>query len=218
MVKLNPEIAELLGMHVGDGTLYKTNRGLVWEMRGSLEEKEYYTNHVVPLLKKIFKKEYKAKFRSGGKQGCFGIQTSDNTLAELLISFDFPIGSKTKTVTIPRQIKTAKPDIKKAFIRGCFDTDGCLRFERKNKDKNHKYPRLEFSTSSEMLCEDIFAMLVQLGFRTHKWGKKEFKVSLAGIDNLEKFIKEVKPKNKRHLNKYRFWKNNGYRNPDAAVA
>ena len=32
--KINPQIAELLGAHIGDGTLYKTNRGVVWELRG----------------------------------------------------------------------------------------------------------------------------------------------------------------------------------------
>ena len=41
MLKINSKIAELIGMHIGDGTLYKTNRSLVWELRGALNEKEY---------------------------------------------------------------------------------------------------------------------------------------------------------------------------------
>jgi len=32
--------AELLGLHVGDGTLYMTNYGVVWELRGGLDEKQ----------------------------------------------------------------------------------------------------------------------------------------------------------------------------------
>ena len=40
---MNEKEAELIGMHVGDGTLYKTNcNSLVWELRGSIYEKEYY--------------------------------------------------------------------------------------------------------------------------------------------------------------------------------
>ncbi len=67
MLKLNSEIAELIGMHVGDGTLYCTSRGLVWELRGALNEKDYYNDHVVPLLLSIFRRTYVAKLRSGGK-------------------------------------------------------------------------------------------------------------------------------------------------------
>ena len=33
---LNVEIAELIGMHTGDGTLYKTKWAIVWELRGGL--------------------------------------------------------------------------------------------------------------------------------------------------------------------------------------
>ena len=61
--KLNSKIAELIGMHIGDGTLYRTNTGTVWELRGALNEKDYYYNNVVPLLNSIFNKEFKPKFR-----------------------------------------------------------------------------------------------------------------------------------------------------------
>ena len=42
MPHLNSKIAELIGMHIGDGTLYKSNNSLIWELRGGLNEKEYY--------------------------------------------------------------------------------------------------------------------------------------------------------------------------------
>lgn len=211
--QLTPQIAELLGMHVGDGTLYRTQRGLVWELRGNLDEKEYYTDNVVPLLKFIFKKDFVPKFRSGGKNGCFGIQTSDKDVTSLFLTFGFLPGKKTKTVTMPEYIRNADKQIRFAFIRGLFDTDGCLRFERKNKDTNHKYPRLEFSTSSKQLCEDLFVMLNELGFKPHRWGKKEFKVSLCGKSNLEQFMKDTAPKNTKHLNKHLSWRKQGYLNP-----
>lgn len=70
MTKIGVKIAELIGMHIGDGTLYRTSRGLVWELRGNLNEKEYYDNNVTSLLLSIFKEEFKAKFRTGGKNGC----------------------------------------------------------------------------------------------------------------------------------------------------
>ena len=70
------KIAELLGAHTGDGTLYKTKNSFVWELRGGLDEKEYYNENIKNLLKSIFKIEFLPKFRSGGKNGCYGIQPS----------------------------------------------------------------------------------------------------------------------------------------------
>ena len=49
------EMAELLGMHVGDGTLYATHSSIVWELRGDLKEKAYYNNIVIPILYDVFK-------------------------------------------------------------------------------------------------------------------------------------------------------------------
>jgi len=54
-INLNVKTAELIGMHTGDGTLYKTGWGLVWELRGGLNEKEYYSKHVKKLMESIFK-------------------------------------------------------------------------------------------------------------------------------------------------------------------
>lgn len=216
---LNPQIAELIGMHVGDGTLYKTTRSLVWELRGGLNEKEYYVSHVANLLESIFKIKFMPKFRSGGKRGCFGIQTSKRDVTSLFLNFGFFPGKKSHTVRIPEYIKNSNNKIKLAFIRGYFDTDGYLRFERINNNKNYNYPKIEFGTASVGLRGDLFYLLKNLGFRPYKWGKKMFCICLAGIDNLEKFIKEVSPKNKKHLNKYTLWKRYGHNNKShAAVA
>ena len=142
-------------MHVGDGTLYKTSRGNVWELRGSLDEKDYYYQNVAPLLKSIFSIDFEPKFRSGGKNGCFGIQTSKKEVINLFTFYDFKPGRKTHTVRIPDYVKKANKKIKFAFIRGLFDTDGCLRFERINNNKNYTYPKIEFGFASQMLRDDL---------------------------------------------------------------
>jgi len=203
MQKINENISEFIGMHVGDGTLYKTQYGKVWELRGSLDEKEYYIQSVSQLLEGIFDIKFKPKFRSGGKNGCFGIQTSKKILTNTLIELGFKTGRKTHTVSIPDYIKKANNKIKFGFIRGYFDTDGCLRFDGK-KIKN--YPKIEFCSVSKNLRDDLFSMLEELSFKGYTWGKKEFKICLAGKENLEKFMKYVRPKNKKHLNKYFRWK------------
>src|SRR3989344_3405475 len=96
--------AELIGLHVGDGSLYKTNRSIVWELRGDLKEKEFYDGHVKHLLESIFNMEFLPKFRSGGKNGCYGIQTSKKVVTQFFIEYGFKPGSKTYTVNVPQYI------------------------------------------------------------------------------------------------------------------
>ena len=210
---LNSKIVELIGMHIGDGTLYKTNRGNVWELRGSLNEKDYYYQNVAPLLKSIFGIEFKPKFRSGGKNGCFGIQTSKREVTNLLKFYNFKPGRKTHTVRIPDFINNSSKNIKLSFVRGLFDTDGYLRFRKINKNKDFNYPQIEFGFASLGLRDDLLELLKLLGYRTYKWGVINYKIALSGIGNLEKFMKEVQPKNKKHLNKYWFWKKYGQFKP-----
>jgi hypothetical protein len=211
-INLNSKTAELIGMHIGDGTLYKTTRSLVWELRGGLNEKEYY-KHVKELLESVFDNLiFYPKFRTGGKNGCYGIQTSKKQVTSFFILYGFKAGCKTYTVFVPDYIKNASKKIQCSFIRGLFDTDGCLRFEKINKNLNYDYPKIEFTFASESLRNDLYQLLKKLKFRPYIWGKRHYSLCLAGIDNLEKFMIEIAPKNAKHLNKYMFWKKYGHYN------
>src|SRR3989338_5026237 len=117
MNEINTEIAELIGAHIGDGTLYQTNRSIFWELRGALEEKSYYTDHISPLLKSIFGFSFNSKFRSGGAHGVWGIQTSKKEVSTLFLSYGFTPGRKTHTVTIPSFIFESSLEVKRALVR-----------------------------------------------------------------------------------------------------
>jgi len=199
---ISKEIAELVGMHIGDGTLYKTNWGLVWELRGDIKEKEYYIFHVAPLVNGICGITLTPKLRSGGKNGCFGVQTSKKEVTQLFLGLGFKPGPKTKTVKIPLYIKSANKKIKYSFLRGYFDTDGCLRFD-KNRTKKYYYPRIEFCSASFELIDELSVMLNGLGFRNYVWGSiNDKKLCIAGENMLEKWMKFIGTKNTKHLNKY----------------
>ena len=190
--------AELIGMHVGDGTLYKTGKkSIVWELRGSVEEKEYY-EHVSKLLQEIFNLKLEPKFR---KPNAWGIQTSKKEITSFFINNGFIPGTKTYTVRIPDYIKNSDIKLKLAFVRGLFDTDGCLRFE-KNRTPFRYYPRIEFGFASKMLVQDLFEMLSFLGFRVYRWeDRAAWRLGMAGKENLNKWMKEVAPSNSKHFKK-----------------
>jgi DNA-binding transcriptional regulator WhiA len=196
---VNEKEAELIGMHTGDGTLYKTNSGsLVWEMRGSIYEKEYY-EYVTNLIKQVLNVKVKPKYRGPNS---YGIQTTKKKITSFFIKNGFKSGSKVYTVSIPNYIKHGNLKIKRAFIRGLFDTDGCIRFD-KNRTSYHYYPKIEFNLASRPLRDGLFVLFRRLGFRAYIWqytrkDGEEFKICLAGFANLEKWINEVSTSNPKH--------------------
>ncbi len=211
MVNLTVEIAELLGAHVGDGTLYQTSRGVVWELRGDLFERDYYRYNICPLLKSVLDVNFDSKYRSGGAHGVWGVQTSNKKLINLFLEFGFLPGKKAFTVSIPLVIISADISVKLAFVRGLFDTDGCLRFDRLKKKELRTFPRLEITTVSLRLKEQLFVLLVDLGYHPILWrDRNSFRISVTGKVALERWMSEINPKNPKHLKKYYFWKQNGF--------
>ena len=211
MTNITPQIAELLGAHIGDGTFYRTHSSLVWELRGALEEKDYYFKTICPLLKDIFNLEIQSKFRSGGAHGCWGIQTTRREIINLLLDFGFTPGTKTFTVFVPNYIFNSSLDIKRAFLRGLFDTDGCLRFDRLKKQVLYTYPKIEFCSASLALRDYTVKLLSEVGFSCYTWQfKTYYSLCIAGKAQLEKWIIEIKPGNPKHLKKYHLWKENGF--------
>ncbi|MFA6462074.1 MAG: LAGLIDADG family homing endonuclease [Candidatus Woesearchaeota archaeon] len=213
MVSLNPEIAELLGAHAGDGTLYQVGKNtLVWELRGALEEKEYYLDNICPLLGKIFNLKITSKFRSGGANGVWGVQTTNKSITSFFLEYGFLPGTKTYTVFVPSFILKSDLVIKRAFVRGLFDTDGCLRFDRINKQERRNYPRIEFGLASKPLRDSLKELTDMLGFRSFIWTdrKNNYRLCFAGKEMLERWIYEIQPKNPKHLKKYHIWKEQGY--------
>ena len=194
--------AELLGMHAGDGTLYKTNSNtIVWEMRGSIYEQDYYS-YVSKLLLDLFDIEVTPKYRGPNS---YGIQTCKKPIIKFFLDNGFKPGSKVYTVSIPRCIKEDSVKIKREFIRGLFDTDGCVIFE-KNRTPFHYYPRIEFGFASKSLSRDLFDLFIELNFRPHQWKNVrkdgiDFRVALAGFKNLDKWINEIGSSNLKHINR-----------------
>lgn len=206
-LKLTPELSEFIGMHIGDGTLYKTNRALVWEMRGDLKEQSFYDNHVIPLLKILFNDDFKGKIRTGGKRGVYGVQTTNKSLIQTIISFGINPGRKSN-ISIPEDILNSNFLIQTRFLRGYFDTDGCVRFDKPNKHKIAYYPKIEFASSSKKLRDDLKLLLRRVGLESYTWdvkNKLEFKLCLAGKIKTLFWIKNICSKNPKHLDKFLKW-------------
>ena len=83
-----------------------------------------------------------------------------------------PLGKKFN-VSIPEIFLKSK-NLKKAIIRGIFDTDGGIYLEKKNKKL---YPRIYITTISFELSEQLINLFKELNFRATRYSQlynKEF--------------------------------------------
>ncbi len=160
--------AELLGMHAGDGTLYKTTTGLVWELRGNLDEKEFYDNYIILLLQKL-NISFRAGMRSGGKNGCYGVRSTDKKWIQHIMNAGFPIGKKTTTVCIPKSILEGYLEYKNTFLRGLFSADGTAYMISINKATIASYPIIEFASASKILRDEALQVIEENNIRSYAW-------------------------------------------------
>ncbi len=129
MIKITPELAEICGIHAGDGYLRNKDHKGEWDISGNIEEKDYYDKHMIPLFNKTFNLNIKGKFFPSRNTYGFVIRNKKviKFAHEIL---GFPYGNKTLKIKVPKFIFKDKFLIR-SFLRGYFDTDGCISFDKK---------------------------------------------------------------------------------------
>jgi len=204
--KINNLLAEEIGLHIGDGSMnYYKNRGL-YQLRGHIvDDKLHYQERIKVLYKEIF--DINIKLRDMKSSGVFGFQIWSDELIDFKSKFlGLPLGKKTDFL-IPNKIVVSE-ELSKKFLRGYFDTDGCLYIENK---RGKPYPRVEFATISPKFAKQLQKVLQKLGFKYSifvenrvKYGWKNLsKIRICGFKMTQKWFEEISPKNPKHVAKYR---------------
>jgi len=206
---ITPKLAEEIGCHIGDGSMnLYNNRGKLkgfYQLRGHIkDDKEHYIKRIKPLFKELF--DINVNIREMQSTRVIGFQIWDDNLIAFKKNLGLPLGKKTN-ITIPPEFMSDNK-LKKAVIRGIFDTDGGIYLERKNKKL---YPRMHITTISFELSEQILNLFNELGFRATRYSqlydkyfkrKRAYILSLRGVEMFNKFMKEIIPKNPKHFAKY----------------
>lgn len=216
-------LAEVCGIHAGDGYLRNDGKGRELTIEGSFEEKGYYDEHVVPLFNKVFNIDIKnCKFHP--LRGTYGFSIRNLEVIEFMHKLGFPYGNKSLIVKSPNFI-FEKSIFIRYFLRGYFDTDGCLTFSNKSsegysefKRTKHYYPNIRFSTVSKYLFFDINSMLKQNNFsffNNFYKPKKETEnlrhsTILSGVKLMMNFLNEIGTKNPVKYSRYLVWKKYGF--------
>tara|TARA_Y100000310_G_scaffold344808_1_gene459665 strand:- start:1809 stop:2537 length:729 start_codon:yes stop_codon:yes gene_type:complete len=209
------KLAELVGIILGDGHLHKKANCIT--IVGSLEDKSYYLNHVMKLFHTLFGIE--PKLRKRNDRNAYYLQLENKSIFEVFtLRLGLKRGNK-KDARVPKYIYRNKK-LLFSFLRGVFDTDGCLKFSKQRSDKNY-YPRIQLNFLESPFAYDVEKAIAQAGFNYSTWynarwnGARYFHIS--GRNNLKNWFEQVNPANPVHQSKYAFWKQFGHVIPKSTL-
>ena len=218
-----PLIAEICGIHAGDGYLRNDGQRREWDISGNIEEKEYYDNFVVPLFNKLFGLSIAARYFPSRRT--YGFRTYNKKVVELLIYLGFPSGKKTTIVSVPEIILKSNNKIICSFLRGYFDTDGYFGCMKRTKGKytefklnHHYYPQIMFTCCSKNLAIKVKELTNQLGINCKLYIYKpkkqtenlKYKLQITGKESCNLWMNLIGSKNSIKLSRYRLFKKYGF--------
>jgi len=203
--EMTSELAEEMGLHFGDGSMNCYKGKGFYQLRGHLtDDKDHYLTRIKPLYKQLFNLD--VSLRDMPSTGVFGFQIwSDRLVVYKNKTLHLPMGKKTDFV-VPLSI-IGNDIFSRSFLRGFFDTDGCLYIENK---RGKPYPRIELGCTCKGFVKQLKDMIIRMGFRTSYYSENRAKygwetlhrISIKGNIMTKKWFKEIQPKNPKHLKKF----------------
>lgn len=196
----NNQLAEMIGIILGDGNLYDDGRKYLLRVTSNrIEEEEFrkYTKNIMTQIFKINPKSYSKK-----NQNATDLVIQNKIIVKSLIEKGLIPGNKVKNqVSVPDWIKRKK-EYTIACLRGIFDTDGSVYLRNTQKSFG-----LNFKNGSLPLVIDFKEMCESLGIETQKIPKpktyhdpktgkisKAYQVTIENKFQIAKFLYIIKPK------------------------
>jgi|GEM_PF-983338 len=222
-VEMTFDLAEICGIHAGDGYMRKRGNSYELEISGGFDEKEYYDLHVVPLFEKTFNIKVVPQYFLTKKT--YGFRVCKKEVCETLHSFGFPYGKKTFIVSVPEPILNSKNlDVIYCFLRGIFDTDGTLSFKRRKGSgyrqihtKRHTLPEIKFASRSKNLRDGMCKLLIRTGFhfsfgvcKENGQDKEAYTIYLKSDYDTLLWMGNIGFKNNLKLNRFFIWMKFGF--------
>ena len=209
--------AELCGALIGDGWIQSNEKNLF--LAGDLiEDKNYYDSKVIQLFKNLYINVVPKNFPYWK---VYGISIHSKELIKKFLDLGIPKGKKCLTAQVPCWILKSEVNVKSAFIRGLFDTDGGVSCQKDyTKYANyfnstyHVKIRLRFTSISHKLQEQVLGLLSDLGYQcrlralrdraTEKRpnNKDVYIIAMDRLEDINNFFNELIPSNEKHITKY----------------
>ncbi len=200
-IKHTPELAEIMGIILGDGGLYavRRNKFCMTVVFSKLERQ--YAEYVKSLFEKYF---YPYKFYIFEAPHTFMLNNGSVYVGKYLLEAGMMLGDKIRSgVTTPEWV--FKEKLLKYFLRGMFDTDGCVY--RKYDD----FAQIGFKLGSIPLIHSLRRALIELNFnpteiKGHFHSKGGARINwqfyLSRQSEIKRFFEEIQPMNQKHLDRF----------------
>jgi hypothetical protein len=203
--QINEKLAEETGIHIGDGSMSYQKKGYRLVYAGNLFEDASYMRFVRLLLKELYNID--SSIKEIRKHTLVYIRIFSKAICTFKNTFlGLPFGKKSKSIDIPLVFQS---DLKlaKACIRGIFDTDGGVVFQKQGK---YCYPAVILVNKSKFLVHTLMELLAKLGFTPYVEFDSTTQCSriwVKGNQQFEKWFKTIGSSNERNLKKYHWWLN-----------
>lgn len=195
--KQSKELAEMLGILVGDGHLCTYQTTMTTNSITDIEHAKFVSG----LFKKLFKIEVPIQKNSGSNS--VDVIVSSKKLADFLALMGMTKGNKIHNgLHIPEWIMENNK-FWRPFIRGLFDTDGCVYLDRHYRgNKIYKHIGWTISSNADKLVIDIIKVLEGLGF-SPSYRKSQHSVYLRKQAEVYRYFVEIGTHNSKHASRYK---------------
>lgn len=213
--EISEDLAYLCGIFAGDGSINYRRKKSEYSLKvvgNPKDEKEFYHQVIGPKFEKVFGIFPKMKYHDS--KTTYGFSVYSKTIYNYLVNFiGLPSGVKYPNLGIPEIfLKDDKLTIE--FIKGVFDTDGCISF--KNKSGKNLYPTISLASRSAQFIWQIVICLEKIGFKV--WVQYDHKkpdiriergytiistLNINGNDRLKLWMDKIGFYSPKHLDKIR---------------
>ncbi|PIZ50590.1 hypothetical protein COY27_06625 [Candidatus Woesearchaeota archaeon CG_4_10_14_0_2_um_filter_33_13] len=196
-MKITKDLALVYGVLLGDGCLSKIRNHSFISITCNIHSDKAFLEKIKPFLEKLRQKPIKLYERK--KYGKIEINFSDKKLFNQFLKSSFPVGKKGPNLIVPDRMLPFLKEI----INGYFATDGSLVITNNN---GIKYPRLEFSSISKSLLQQVQKFLKTLEITGNIYISKRYsnnwntlyRLQINGKTNLKLFKNNIGFINPKH--------------------
>ncbi len=126
----------------------------------------YFEDRIIPLFNNNFI-ELNPILRKNKHKNSYSLSIENKETFNVFVKKFGMIRGAKNNVKIPKFIFKNK-SLMTAFLRGLFDTDGCLKFSKQTKNVNY-YPRIQLGFRESPFAHQIEELLKNLNFKFAKW-------------------------------------------------
>lgn len=196
--EMSKELAEFIGIHFGDGCMHISNFTYRIYYSFNVRDKEYVF-YVKNLFYSLFNANMKLEERIS--RNTISLYLHSKTLCTFFNTvLKIPFGPK-KELSIPDYIRSNEEYLRN-FLRGLFDTDGCITVQRMGK---YSYRLIKICTTIESFAKEIKQSFNILGIDSYicwkTWkNNAAYDVTIRKRDSFNRFIELINPKNNKGKN------------------